>query len=351
MATNYAMAGVGYGKALDPIGNLLFNTKTLTDSGFTTSTSIEEIRGGAGNALQGMYVHTGMFEVTMKDCISNLLYVGLQVGSEITSGANIYTTETITTTVINQITVDGTPMGFGTLGTIGWYSIQGEEDVTKITFSGKVASVSNLPIGSKVCVTYLIEDNSARVIEIASNFIPSEVHLVFTLPLFKAGIDTTNAQTKSQIGEWIVDVPRFMFDGAIALSTTASSAVGFDIKGKALASNSSAGCSNKSIYATITEVIYGKDEFANVVDLAIANGDVDLTVGGTSTLKVYKIYNDGTSASVVDNSKLTFVSSVPAKATVSSTGVVTGVSAGTSTISATITTKTSVSTVAVATVA
>lgn len=349
--TKYSVAGVGYGKAFNQLGNQLFNTKTLTDSGFNTSTSIEEIRGGAGNALQGMYVHTGMFEVTMKDCISDLLYVGLQVGSEITSGANIYTTETITTTVINQITVDGTPMEFGTLGTIGWYSIQGTEDVTKITLVNKVASVSNLPIGSKICVTYLIEDNSARVIEIASNFIPSEIHLVFTLPLFKAGIDTTNASTTSQLGEWIVDVPRFMFDGAIALATTSASAVGFDIKGKALASNSANGCSNKSIYATITEVIYGKDEFANVVDLAIADGDVNLAVGGTSTLKVYKIYNDGTSARIVDNSKLTFVSKVPAKATVSSAGVVTGVAIGESVITATVTSKTTVSTVAVATVA
>lgn len=347
----YSVAGVGYGRALDSQGNQLFNTKTLTDSGFNTSTSIEEIRGGAGNGLQGMYVHTGVFDVTMKDCISDLLYVGLQVGSAITAGANIYTTETITTTVINQITVSGTPQTFGTVGTIGWYSIQGSEDVAKITFVGSVASVSNLPIGSKICVTYLITDDSARVIEVASNFIPAEVHLVFTLPLFKAGIDATNASASSQLGEWIVDVPRFMFDGAISLATTSASAVGFDIKGKALASTAVNGCENKSIYATITEVIYNKDEFANVVDLAVANGDVEVTVAGTSMLKVYKIYNDGTSASLVDNKKLTFVSATPAKATVNSTGLVTGVATGSTNISATITSKPSISTVAVVTVA
>ena len=348
----YAVAGVGYGKGLDSAGNQLFNTVTLTDSGFTTSTTIEDIRGGAGNALQGIYTHTSAFEVSLKDCISDLLYVALQTGGTVTAGANIYTTEEVTTTVANQITVLGTPKAFGTLGTIGWYSVQGADgSPTKITFSGSVASVSNLPIGSKVCVTYLIEDDSARVVEIVSAFIPSEIHLVFTLPLFKAGIDTTNASTSSQIGEWIVDVPRFMFDGNVALATTSASAVGFDMKGRALAYTSASGCGNKSIYATITEVIYNKDEFANVVDIAIANADVELAVGETSTLKVYAIYNDGTASKLIDNSKLTFVSDTTGVATVGShTGLVTGVSAGNSTISATITTKTSVSTVAVATV-
>lgn len=347
----YSVAGVGYGKALDASGNQLFKTVTLTDSGFSTSTSIEENRGGAGHALQSMYVHSGTFEVAMKDCLADLFYVSLQVGSEITSGANIYTTEEVTTTVANQITVVGTPVGFGALGLIGWYAPQGTEEANKITFVGQTASVSNLPIGSKVCVTYLVEDDSARVIEVVSNFVPAEVHLVFTLPLFKAGVDASNASTSSQLGEWIVDVPRFMFDGAVALNTTSSSNVGFDIKGKALASTSVSGCSNKSIYATITEVIYGKDEFANVIELAVADADISVGVAGTNTLKVYKIYNDGTSAKLVDNSKLTFASSVTAKATVGAhTGIVTGVATGESVITAIISSKPSISTVAVVTV-
>lgn len=347
----YSVAGVGYGKALDASGNQLFKTVTLTDSGFSTSTSIEENRGGAGNALQSMYIHTGTFEVTMRDCLVDLLYVGLQVGSEIQSGANIYTTETIVTTVENQITVSGTPADFGALGKIGWYSLQGSDDALKITFTGQNASVSGLPIGTTVCVTYLIEDDSARVIEIVSNFVPAEVHLVFELPLFKAGIDTTNASTSSQLGRWIVDVPRFMFDGAVNFANTASSIAGFDLKGKALANASANGCSNKTVYATITEEIFGKDEFANVVEIAIASADVELGVSDTTTLKVYKIFNDGTSASLVDNSKLTFTSSDPTKATIGShTGVITGMAVGDTVIDAFITTKTAVKTTANVTV-
>ena len=142
----YAVAGVGYGKAFDSLGNQLFKTETLTDSGFNTTTSIEDIRGGAGNALQGIYVHTGAFEATLKDCVTNLLYVALQTGGTITAGANIYTTEEVTTTVANQITVLGTPQDFGTVGKIGWYTIQGEDNSnpTKITFVGSVASVTSL---------------------------------------------------------------------------------------------------------------------------------------------------------------------------------------------------------------
>ena len=349
----YAVAGVGYAKVFDALGNQLFKSETLTDSGFNTTATVEKITGGAGNATQGVFTHSASFEATLKDCVSDLIYVALQTGGTITAGANIYTTEEVTTTVANQITVLGTPQDFGTVGKIGWYTIQGEDasNPTKITFVGSVASVTSLPIGTKVCVTFLTEDNSARVIEILSNFIPAEIHLEFTLPLFKAGIDATNASTSSQIGEWIVDVPRFMFDGAISLATTSASAVGFDMKGMALASTNVSGCGNKSIYATITEVLYGKDEFANVTEIAIASGDVDLAVTETSTLKVLGVYNDGTSNSIIDNSKLTFASSDITKATVGAhTGLVTAIAVGEAVITATITTKTSVSTVAVATV-
>ena len=349
----YAVAGVGYAKVFDALGNQLFKSDTLTDSGFNTTATVEKITGGQGNATQGVFTHSASFEATLKDCVSNLLYVALQTGGTITAGANIYATEEVTTSVVNQITVLGAPQDFGSIGKIGWYTIQGEDSTnpTKITFVGSVASVTGVPIGTKVCVTYLIEDDSARVIEVASNFVPSEVHLVMTLPLFKAGIDATNASTSSQIGEWIVDVPRFMFDGAISMATTSASAVGFDMKGMALASTNVSGCGNKSIYATITEVIYGKDEFANVVDIAIANADVELAVAETSTLKVYAIYNDGTASRLIDNSKITFTSSDITKATCGAhTGLVTGIAVGESTISAVLTTKTSLSTVAVATV-
>lgn len=347
----YFIAGVGYGKMLDSAGNLITNATTLTDSGFNTGTSLEEVRGGGGNSLQGLYSHTSKFEVTLKDCLMDLMYVALQTGSTVTSGGDIYTTETITTTVANQITVTGTPVAFGNVGVIGWYTIVGVEGTTKISFTGSVASVGSLPIGSKVCVTYLIEDNSARVVEVLSNFIPSEVHLVFTLPLFKGGIDSTNVATTSQLGEWIVDVPRFKLDGALALATTASSSVGAELKGQALAYASNASCTTTSIYATITEVIYGRDEFANVSDIAIADADVAVKVGATSTIKVYKIFNDGTASSLVDNSKVSFVSATPSVATVGlHTGLVTGVSAGNSVITATITSKTGLTTVAYATV-
>ena len=55
----------------------------------------------------------------------------------------------------------------------------------------------------------------------------------------------------------------------------------------------------------------------------------DLAVDGTETLKVYAVYNDGTSPSLLDNSLFTFTSSVPTNASVGlHTGLVTGILAG-----------------------
>ena len=343
---NYPIAGVGYAKGYDAQGNIILNSTSLTDSGFNATTSLEEIRGGSGHGLFAMYSHTSQFAVTLKDCMVNLQYVALQVGSNITAGGDVFETEEITVSVANKITVTKTPKTFGGYGIVGWYNVANNDTATTITFDEgtKTASVSGLSIGTAVCVTYVIADDSARALEVASTFLPSIIHLVMTLPLLNSG-DASNA---SQVGEWIVDVPRFMFNGSIDLATTSAGKATGDISGKALASGKT-GCSGKPKYATITEKIYDKDAFANVTALAVVDGDIDLKVGETQAIKVMGIYNDGTIPTVLDNKYFTFTSS-GAVATVASTGIVTAVSAGSANIEIVATGKTALSTQAVVTV-
>ena len=342
----YPIAGVGYAKGFDTQGNIILNSVSLTDSGFNASTSLEEIRGGEGNGLFAMYSHTSQFAVTLKDCMVDLQYVALQVGGNITAGADVFKTEEITVSVANKITVSEQPKTFGGYGIVGWYNVAGSDVITTVTFdeTSKTASVSDLKVGTVVCVTYVITDDSARAFDVASTFLPSTIHLVMTLPLLNSA-DTSNA---SQVGEWIVDIPRFMFNGSIDLSTTSAGKATGDISGKALASGKT-GCSGKPKYATIKEYIYKKDTFANVSSIAIVDSDVDLKVGETQTLKIMGIYNDGTMPTVLDNKYFTFTSS-GASATVSTSGLVTASSAGSANIEVVVTGKTSLSAQAVVTV-
>lgn len=346
----YAVAGVGYGRALDSEGNVIFNTTTLTDSGFNATTSLEDIRGGYGNALQGVYAHTSAFTVTMKDALADMNYLALQVGGNIVAGGDVFATETITTTVKNQIAVVGTPVSYGGYGIVGWYTVQGtNSNPTLITFTNKTANVSGVAVGTTVCVTYVVTSDTARVFEVASTFIPSIVHLIFTLPLITAG-QSDSGNNASKVGEWVVDVPKFMFNGAIDMTATSAGVAKGDISGRALASGVTT-CTGSSIYATITENLYKANVFDNVVAIGIADGDIDLAVNGTQTLSVYGFYNDGTAPSKIPNSYFTFSSGKTATATVTNAGIVTAVATGTSNIEVVATSKPALSTYAVVTVA
>lgn len=323
---NYAVAGVAPVEGYDASGNMLFTSSTLTDSGFNATTTLEEIRGGFGNALQAQYAHTSLVTVALKDSLVNFNYLALQVGGDITTGGQADGQEEITTTVANQITVTGTPVAYGNFGIVGWYKIKGSSDVpTKITFTGKVASVANLPSGTTVCVRYIVTDNAASVFAIASTFMPKVIRLVVHMPLIQAGATDTLSST-AKIGEWRVDIPKFQFNGTIDMATTSAGAAKGDISGKALSSGATT-CNGDAIYATITQIIYNADQFADVKSIAVVDSDVDLTIAGTQTLEILAVKKDNTTFKI-DNSLLTFTSATPATATVSSAGLVTGVAAG-----------------------
>ena len=338
MSNKYIMAGVGTAMAFDGTGKQIFKARALTDSGFNISTSKEEIRGGQSAALQGQYFHTTQFGVTLKDAIADLNYFALQVGGEIKAGGDVFRTEQVIAEE-GSITVSGNPKEFGDYGIIGWYSHVGDDTSNTITFSGKKASAPDVHAGDTICVTYVETSDSARAFEVATAFIPAEVHLVFTMPLFNASA-MKKADTASQVGELIVDVPRFQFNGSVDMSTAMASAASVDISGMALQSGTS-GCSGKGIYATITEDIYNKDAFDNVYAIAVEDSDVELDGSGASqTLRIMAFYNDGTTPSLVDNSKLTFTSEEDSYATVGANdGIVTAVANGESIIEIKVTEK------------
>ena len=342
----YAMAGVGYGFAIDENGNRFMSSKTFTDSGFSASTTLEEIRGGFSNALQSMYAHTSAFEVTAKDCLVDLDYIAAQVGGNVSAGGDVFITESVTTTVANKITVVGTPKAFAGYGIVGWYNIPGSDVEHTITFVGKDATVANLAVGTTLCVTYVQTDDTARSFEVASSFVPKVVHYVFTLPLLSAGA-SADITSQSKVGEWIVDVPKLMFKGSFEMNATSAGTVGGDISGKALASGAVT-CSGNQIYATITERIYDKGTYDDVSEIVITDSTLDLAPTETQTLVVKALYNDNRTPNVVPNSDLTFASDKTTVATVSTDGVVTAVATGSAIITATLTSKTSLSSVAVA---
>ena len=350
---SYLVAGVGTIQLFDPSTNaLILTSKTLTEEGINFSSTAEEARGGAGNALLGKYYHDSTFGLTLTDQLFDLQYLALNCGGAIQAGSDVMTNEQVTISVANTITVAQTPVEFNGQ-VIGWARKASESDSAYrlITFTGKNATIEGASVGDIYCVKYFYNSSSARKFIVNTAYIPATVHAIATFPLFKAGTSTENYTSSSQIGEIQIDIPNFMLEGAQELSLTSGGISTASLSGSALATYSgNGGCSNGGYYAIITEHIYGKSVWDNVVSLAVYDSDIDLASAETQTIAVYAIYSDGTVPSKIDNSYLTFTSSNDAVATVTSAGVVTATGVGTANIEIVATDNTNLSAYAVVTV-
>lgn len=353
MSQKYILAGVGTAELIDKTsGNIVATSKTLVNSGVSFTVTANDVRGGLANKLLGQYFSDATMSITLEDALFDLNYLSLNTGGTISVGGDIMTTEQVTTTVADTITVTSTPQSFLTLGTIGWYSVAGSETWSKVAFSGSNATVAGLASGTTVCIKYLKEDAVSEQFTVSSTFIPSQCYLLLTLPLFKTGLDTTTYASSSKVGEVQVEVPTYQLSGGQELNLTSSGTATSSISGMALASLSGASsCDSAGDYAYIKKIIFGQDEFANVKAIVVEDSDLDLTVGGTQTLILYKMYFGNILPALLENNKVTFTSGTTGVATVSSAGVVTGVSAGTSTIICVVTGHTNLVATATVTVA
>ena len=341
--SNYILAGVGTIEAFTQSSTQptkIFTSKTLQESGISISVTAEDIRGGLSNPLLGRYFHDSILEANITDALFNLQYLALNVGGEVVIGGSSLVTETVTAGS-GTLTVQGTPVAFGSAGTVGWYTPAGQEDWAPLTFEGKVATAT-VTSGTDYCVRYNANDAGIQEFVVPSAIIPSEVHLVMTYPLFAGGTSPEAISTSSQVGELIVDIPRFQFAGNVELSLTSSGAATSNLSGSALASYTTANCNDMGTYGTVKQKIYGGNWYDDLTTIAVDGGNFSIANGATKKLKVIGIFKNGTG--VLDNSKLTFTSSASSTASVTNAGVVTGAGTGSANITITVTDKTSVAT-------
>lgn len=325
---------------------LIATATTLLDSSITVGSTAEEVRGGPGAKLLGKYYHTSTFDINLTDVLFKLEYFAFQTGSAIQRIADVFTSEQVTLGAGGSGTITGTPAVYQSYGTIGWAAKPGSDAYQKITFTEKAFTVAGAKEGDIYCVKYISTDNAARQITISSSFIPSEVTLVMTANLYRAGGRGENdVNNSSKIGIVQVLVPRFQFNGSMELSMTSTGVANSPIAGSAL-DNPSADCSDGGYYAIITEQLSGSSWYDNVFALAIEDSDIELaTTTGTATLSVYALPLNG-AAFKPPYEDLTFTSAANGTATVTQEGVVTGVAQGSTTVTVSIKNKAGVEAIA-----
>lgn len=350
----FILAGVGYVDMYsDGYDEYLGTAKTLTENSLGFTVTEEEIRGGKGNSLIGSYFHDSGLTVSMTDALFSIDSLALNIGGTITVGANVVTIEQQTAGANGVVTVNHSPNEF--LEGRGYIcfikkSTDSDEAWKKFTFNTDSRTVNTtFSENDVVCVRYCMTNESARKFSVSTAFIPQQISIILTLPLYRAGTEKATAFTaSSQVGEMQVKIPKFLFSGAQDLSLTSSGAATTALSGKALATDTGiGGCSSDTYYGEIIEVVFNKDEFEDVQNIVIVNSNLEMSAGDTKTLEVRAMYNGATAPKVIDNSKITFTVADSSIASVSSAGVVTANATGTTTIEAVVTSKTSLTSAAV----
>lgn len=314
----------------DSDDNLLFTGTTLMDSSIETTLSNTDVRAGQGNQLQYIYYHTAEMNITINEAQFSLNYLALNVGSDITTGADVWTTETVE--VINGAgTVQGTPLGVSGTTLYGWVTDK-DDNVERVTFSGSSFAMADSSYTGKVCVRYYANNAAAKQITVYADMLPSTIRLVMEAQL------CSSDSTTNRIGTLQVEVPKAAMTGAFTLSMTPDSVAQTPLSVRALSTQvNEGGCTaNRPIYATITEILFSTHWYDNVIALAIEGGDTTLPATGTKTLKVFAIPNDGGAAFLVKPTELTYSSDDTEVATVDTTGIITVVSGATPGATATI---------------
>jgi len=355
--TDSILASVGTLTFIDKTTKeLIGNARALTTENLDITSTLDLIRGGMLNGVQGTLVHDTQFGVTADSSTFNLNYMALNCGGQITANGNTFKTETVTTVEANKITVSNTPLALdGENGSTvyGWYKLQSsiEDSWNTITFDAdtKTATVTGVPVGSVLCVKYIYSLASIKQFKVSSAFIPKVVHAILTIPEFAAGATSVDTNS-SQIGQLVIDIPNYTFSGSQSYSLSAGGASTAPLGGTALITYGGGSCDDKGYYATINEEIFGQGDYVGVKELAVVGGNIELATTEKATIVVKAFYGDGTMPSTIDNSKLTFTAT-GSSATVDTSGVVTASSTtGVTTIEIVVTDKPELTTACVVTV-
>lgn len=331
---NRFLAGVG--RALIFKGNELIGVaKTLTDSTFSFSITGEEIRGGGANALWGKYFHDSALTVSLVDAMFNFEYIASALGVNIEQGGISVVEEELVATAGGILTASKTPIAFeGSL--IGWYKRPTEENWSIGVFNGNEITVSGATANEHFCVKYFYQNENARSILIKSQYVPSELHVTIINDLFNGDIATSSVDT-TKIGRLITDIPRLQMDGSQNLTLSSSGAATTNLSGSALAVDSPDSCEEDPYYGTMTEEVFGAVWQDNVITLAPADGDIELSNGESQTLGIYAVFGGSSASQLKANSNFTFTVDSGSSATVTTDGVVTATGTGDTIISVALT--------------
>ena len=268
---------------------LVFVSKTLTDSGLNISTTKDDIRAGQGAPIQFSFYHDPSVEITLTDVLWKPEYLSAQLGAEFEDGAEDYITKEVDFTngeASFTETVNKAPIPCGEDYLI-WAAKSGTDEWELVSYDANAHKLLLDKANGKYCVRYLGAVSNARQAEINSLIIPQELFLIITAPIF-AG-DACSASNGKAAGHITFEVPRFQLNGAQEFAMNMSQNQTMSLAGIALASESADCDAVGGKLLRIIEVIDNRDWRDNVVGILV---DGEYSVAGEKPV-LYAELKDG----------------------------------------------------------
>lgn len=299
------------------IGNsLAFTGKTSLNTSLNVTMQDTEISGGKGSKLLYKYKYGRRLALTIEQAEWSLAFIAANVGTNIFTGLkDVFVIGECVTLTSGVGTLLKTPVG-------AVHVEKSDGTIVNVTPTGTSITVGSS--NEKVHVTYQYNTDVRRV-TIDADSTPLLGEMILSADRFSNGTGKT--------GEVQIVVPSFQVSGNFDVNLEATGATTTAISGDALAVEGET-CADGNVYAYITEIPISATTVP-VADISATPSIVSLVVGATRNITVVGIKGGMYSNVAIENADCTFVSDTTAKATVSSSGVITAVAAGTALITVT----------------
>lgn len=294
---NYFLGSVGSVSAFRRDNNgqlqLAFVSTTNTDQGLNTTISADDLRGGQGAPVITRFYHDVATEITLTDIMFKEAYIEAQLGADFSSEGKAYYCETLDVAE-GKVQLSHTPVAMGFGCSTGdyqavWYAPEGKNNWVLANpdddLTGKELRIDSTKLGelpSRVTVRYLASGLSgAMEAKIYANFVPEELFLIITTPLF-AG-DACSASNGRAAGSVQFEVPRFRLNGGQDFAAAMSSNQTINMSGAAMASIGGCEVNGAYLYKIIinyeNEKLGDRYRYLEVLDESLKVGAYPIVYG------------------------------------------------------------------------
>ena len=283
-------------------GNIIGFDKVASEGSITSSVNMGEIVGGIGSPLLMTIPDTTRLTGSLTSQAFSLEQRALASGGEVEYGGISQVCEHITAQT-STLTVSKQPVKHyaqSANDTTGWCHIRVHEGGSyvgtnyEVDLSTKQVKNFVAEVGKEYDVFYFINNASAKVLELSSNFKPSVAAISYKFEVYAQQNGSVGNGTRT--GFLFLHVPRAQFGGDVGISANQTTAANTDYSWNALAKvdnmPSCEGCDeDSSPYAYYVYVPCGAAD-QGVDALAVVGGAVEVKVNGTAQIPVKYVVNN-----------------------------------------------------------